>query len=520
MYRPYVRDQSGTIAALMQQMSQSKRSHDLEMLDASPRKLDFFGQVTQGAYDSYLAAKAQEKIDADRELNREEQRERIDASRRAAESLIREEQQADDLRAIDDLSGYKLSELRRMAKGQLETTHWEPSVNESGDISVQPGRTLPAEAPSRPDLETMGGGFGLRVRPRVKGGPTVLTKIPTFKDQNPITPLQQAKLDAELEALAIQKAEGAQSASQPQQGPDNTTTVFNTGTGSWETVLDAQGNPRPWSTVKNDSSKLSYDQLSGITEQNLLSAFGSIGMGEQPTYTANDAIAALSAFDQIDSESFIRTVHEKSVRNRASRLISAWLDTDEGKKSLADWSFGSGRDAEDYMPPESQLTVALNQARLDIPISQFLAGGAITREVEAPVTATPNLREIVEMRLQPGGNVGLEPSVETFLRDYPGLSEKDAVDLYEEVYKAEIAINKSIKEELEVVPMLQERGWDAVGERLNRNSSLLGGGPRVLTREEKHEDALSEYRKGIETREQTEKVTRDAIDRYFAALLQ
>jgi len=66
MYRPYVRDQSGTIAQLMQQMSQSKRTRDLEMLDASPRKLDFFGQVTQGAYDSYLAAKEQEKIDAEK----------------------------------------------------------------------------------------------------------------------------------------------------------------------------------------------------------------------------------------------------------------------------------------------------------------------------------------------------------------------------------------------------------------------------------------------------------------------
>ena len=148
MYRPYVRDQSGTIAQLMQQMSQSKRTRDLEMLDASPRKLDFFSKVTQGAYDSYLAAKEQEKIDAEKAAALE-----IEAGER---KILAEGREMDIRKGIYDIDKDRIERFENLPSRTIANLINEEFIPPAPG---QPGESLflPGMPPNLDDVETVGG---------------------------------------------------------------------------------------------------------------------------------------------------------------------------------------------------------------------------------------------------------------------------------------------------------------------------------------------------------------------------
>jgi hypothetical protein len=262
----------------------------------------------------------------------------------------------------------------------------------------------------------------------------------------------------------------------------------------------------------SNKAQLTYPQRSSLTEEALLHSFGAMSRGKNPQFTASDAIGGLSQYG-VDGEAFIRGVHEKAVNIRAGELLRGWLGTEEGKDSMSEHLTFHGGNVDNYTAPQGQQERVLRQARLDIPLADFMAGGAPapeTREVVPP--PVPNLREIVEDALQPGKwpREDVPAQVAEFKNTY-GFGTPEAVKLYRDVDEAVRSIRESVKQE-ESRPMTWE---ESVAARPTARAGESYGSFRARS---KREHELARLSAMARVDEQNAKLLSEAANRYFSTL--
>lgn len=491
---PAIQDPYGeTLLQMMQQQSERQYAHAMREAQRSADKwgagADFIGSL----YPAYLQQQERQRAEEDRQraeqdrlLNRREQEARIREARRVAEREGREDLQADDERRLASVTNIPLEEQQRLAHGQLESTQFPPVVDETGQVSLGPGVTTPAEIAAMPELRPMGGGYGLPIHSLVEGEDPVYERAPSYEEVN------RFEIDRAATAAAVAAAEA-----------DDRREAARLTAEHRSKLLEIQG----------QQPGLTYPQQSSLTEDALLHSFAAMSRGEDPLFTASDAIGGLSQYG-VDGKAFIRGVHENAVNIRGGELLRRWLETEEGRDSMSEHLTLPGGDVDNYTAPQEQQERFLSQARLEIPLADFMAGGAPppeTREVVPP--PVPNLREIVEDALQPGRwpRQDVPAQVAEFKNTYGLGTIEEAASLYRDVDDAVRSIMESVKQE-KSGPMTWEESVTARPKPRADESYESYQSRRQREQELGHLSAMAPVD------EQNAKLLSEAANRYFSTL--
>jgi hypothetical protein len=491
-----------TLLQMMQQQSDRQYAHAMREAQRSADKwgagADFIGSL----YPAYLQQQERQRSEEDREraevdrqraeqdrlLNRREQEARIREAQRVVAREGREDLRAADERRLASVTNIPLEEQQRLAHGQLESTQFPPVVDEAGQVSLGPGVTTPAEIAAMPELVPMGGGYGLPIGSLVKGEDPVYERARTFEEVNRLDIDRAANAAAVAATAAKAREEAARLTAEHRS--------------QLLEIQREQGQPR-----------LTYSQQSSLTEEALLHSFAAMSRGEDPLFTASDAIGGLAQYG-VDGKAFIRGAHEKAVNIRGGEFLRGWLGTEEGRDSMSEHLTLPGADVDNYTAPQEQQERFLSQARLEIPLADFMAGGAPapeTREVGPP--PVPNLREIVEDALPQGKwpRQDVPAQVAEFKNTYGLGTIEEAANLYRDVDDAVRSIRESVKQE-ESGPMTWEESVTA------RPKPRADESYESYQSRRKREQELGHLSAMAPVDEQNAKLLSEAVNRYFSTL--
>jgi len=521
---PAIQDPYGeTLLQMMQQQSERQYEHAMREAQRSADKwgagADFIGSL----YPAYLQQQELQRAEEDRQRA-------IEDRKRLHEATVREEARdvAGILRteAIEDAESLGTeSRLTQadLAIGHLPSTPYEAgsTVDEMGRPSIKRGEPIAALAPTREDIVRLpGGGFATSIPSGLPGEDPTLRVLTDRETTERLDPVERARLGL----IGAQVGQIQDESGDPQdiggmlwrRDSDGTMRpMINPETGEPFRTDQITEYQRQALAIQREQGqpRLTYPQQSSATEEALLHSFAAMSRGEDPLFTASDAIGGLSQYN-VDGKAFIRGVHENAVNIRGGELLRGWLGTEEGRDSMSEHLTLTGGDVDNYTAPQEQQERFLSQARLEIPLADFMAGGAPapeTREVVPP--PVPNLREIVEDALQPGKwpRQDVSAQVAEFKNAYGLGTIEEAANLYRDVDDAVRSIRESVKQE-ESGPMTWEESVTA------RPKPRADESYESYQLRRQREQELGHLSAMAPVNEQNAKLLSEAANRYFSTL--
>ena len=461
-----------------------------------------------------------DRDERDRELINREREARMTEAERVAARQEREDLRAADLEALASVTGLTRDQQRVLAHGQLEGTPWVPAVDEAGQFSIEQGETIPAQSPSRPDLVRMGEGYGLPVRSVASGKDPVLTPARTFEDINRFdieraeaadrVAREAAKLTADYRTLQEKHRADADAATAKYRAEtDAATAKFRADS------LAAKQNPSETRLSSLEAS--GTDLVAAAYTNNALRMGGPIPMGSSSDLNEIKNNLRQTGLSEPRIEAVMARGKQKATQDQYDMNAEEWVVANTNQANVI-----AGM-PEPVPSAEERATMWQKSAESIDPTPSLPEDG------EGKV-AEPNLREIVEDAVQPGGwgSREIEDQVVDF-EDAFNLSRENAIALFEEVDKAVEDIRKSV--ELEPPPSsglfgrsptprtpMAGRDWGASRPPVSSQSTEHRPGESLFEYESRkdQERELERLRATVTVDEANALLLNDAVGKYFA----